>query len=210
MPTALVGNRFELRRWVFWSWWMVGVYDETGQCVLRVNHGKFKRIVFEQVNGDPDGLEFQANGVLDQDRAYRVMEGVEGRQVGSLEREGHPQLNPESEWIVTGANGVEIGRLKEVLTKGMFWKSVKNIFGEGKVYEHEFVHEGQRLARLQIASNFVQKKMTVDFDPFTGKTFDRRLIIGLGVIVLSISGRTVGSTINYDHGLDWLKKKLFS
>lgn len=210
MPTTLVGNRYELRHAAFWSWWLVGVYDEMARRVMSINRQKFKRIIFENESGEPEGLEFKADGLFDQDRAYRVVEGVPGRQVATVEREGHPQLNPESEWVVKGTDGVEIGRLKEVLTREVFWKSLTGLFGEGKVYEHEFVREGQRVARLRIGSNFLYKKMFVDFDRITGKPFDRRLVLGLGVIVLTISCRTIGSTINYDRGLEWVKKKLFA
>lgn len=146
-----------------------------------------ERIYIGQPNAQPL-FAILAREVFDFQGAYDVVDVVQNRRIGVLQRQGFASIVQDS-WFLLDGHERPIGELKED-TLGM--ALLRRFFSNLIPQNYDLLVSGQRAADLRQNFNPFSYHLNVILEPHARQLIDTRLILASAVCLAAIEGRQEG------------------
>lgn len=195
MENALVADRWShrtylVRRKIFKIFGSAfHIYDPAGNVVFYSNQKAFRLKedirVYTAEDKRTEVLSLRARSILDFGVTFELTDSQTGQKIGAFRRKGLKSLLRD-EWSILDADDREVGLLQEdSLALAMVRRFLVNLIPQSWHAEIG----GQPVAVYRQHFNPFILKVTVDFSADAAMRLDRRIGIGLAVLLDAIEGR---------------------
>lgn len=186
----LSGTIYHARRKFFALAGQVFIYDQYQNLVCYVRQKIFK--LKEDITAFTDEsqtiplLNIKARSIIDFAAAYDIVDPTTGEKVGAAKRKGLRSIIKD-EWLIMDTDDNVIASLKE--ESGLMAVLSRLINLVPQKYVIEMANSGKVVGRIHQIFNFFVHKFDIDFSMDHGGLLDRRLGLGVTILLLLIERR---------------------
>jgi hypothetical protein len=191
-------DRFMIRRAVFVLFgakFHVYKWDSEEVCFFAEQKAfKLKEdfIVFGDEEKKTPLLRIQARQILDVSATYDISDARTGEKVGAVRRKGLKSLLKD-EWLILDTNDQPVAMCAEdSMALALIRRLLTNLVPQTYHVRDGAEGQGDELAQFRQFFNPFIFKMELDYSMDKARALDRRLGIGLAVVLMAIEGRQQG------------------
>jgi hypothetical protein len=165
------------------------VYDTSNRLLLFSEQKAFKLRedirVYSDESKQNEVLAIKTQAIVDVSATYEVHDNTTGQKVGSLRRKGLKSILKD-EWEILDPQGLVMGRVEE---DSALMATLRRFLTNLIPQKYTFFFNGQRVGEFRQHFNPFTYHATLDLSQDPSRSFDRRLALAAGILLLAIEGR---------------------